>query len=353
MTVYCAVDFHARQQTISYCDTADGEIHRRELHHQQDDVRGFYAQFQGEVIVGLEASGYSAWFEEMLEELQHTVWLGDPAEIRRKAPRRQKNDRRDADLILDLMLKGDFPKLHRFSAESRMVLRQLRYRHKLVKVRTIAKNSLHAISINAGLPMKRGLLTARGTERLQALALPPVLAQQRKEWLELVTVINQRITQVEAALELVAKDDAAVALLRTHPGIGLLTALGLRYTLMPVTRFSTTRKITAYVGLDCMEDTSAGIRRMGSISKAGSRLLRFLLNEAGHTACRKDPDLKRFYQRLVHRRDRPKAKVAVARKLLVRSFIMLRDQIDYAEFLRRGVAARSARKTHRPPMPGL
>jgi transposase len=344
MTVYCAVDFHARQQTISYCDTSDGEIHRHELHHQRDDVRGFYARFAGEVIVGLEASGYSAWFEEMLEELQHTVWLGNPAEIRRKAPRRQKNDRRDADLILDLMLKGDFPHLHRFSAESRLVLRQLRYRHKLVKVRTIAKNSLHAMSINAGLPLKRRLLTQRGIERLQALALPPVLAQQRAEWLQLVALINQRIATVEAELAQVAADDQDVALLRTHPGIGLLTALALRYTLMPVSRFSTTRKVTAYIGLDCMEDSSAGIRRLGSISKAGSRLLRFLLNEAGQMACRQDPDLKRFYHRLAHRRDRPKAKVAVARKLLVRSFIMLRDQIDYAEFLRRGVAARSARQ---------
>lgn len=343
MTVYIAVDFHARQQTISYCDTTIGELQQQELDHQRDDVRGFYAQFQGEVIVGLEASGYSAWFEEMLEELHHTVWLGNPAEIRRKAPRRQKNDRRDADLILDLMLKGDFPRLHRFSAESRTVLRQLRYRHKLVKVRTIAKNSLQAISINAGLPLKRGLLTKRGTERLQALALPPVLAQQRAEWLQLIALLNERIEQLEMELEEMANGDESVALLRTHPGIGLLTALALRYTLMPVSRFRTTRKVTAYVGLDCMEASSAGIRRLGSISKAGSRLLRFLLNEAGQTACRKDPQLKRFYQRLLHRRDRPKAKVAVARKLLVRSFIMLRDQIDYAEFVRRGVAARSAR----------
>lgn len=344
MTVYCAVDFHARQQTISYCDTADGEIHRHELHHQRDNVRQFYARFSGEVIVGLEASGYSAWFEEMLEELQHTVWLGNPAEIRRRASRRQKNDRRDADLILDLMLKGDFPRLHRFSAGSRLVLRQLRYRHKLVKVRTIAKNSLHAISINAGLPLKRALLSRRGIERLQALPLPPVLAQQREEWLQLIALIDQRIATVEAGLDKVAATDEAVALLRTHPGIGLLTALALRHTLMPVARFTTTRKVTAYVGLDCMEHSSAGVQRLGSISKAGSRLLRFLLNEAGQTACRQDADLKRFYQRLAHRRDRPKAKVAVARKLLVRSFIMLRDQIDYAEFLRRGVAARSARQ---------
>lgn len=343
MTVYVAVDFHARQQTLSYCDLADGEIQRRELRHQHDDVRGFYKQFTGEVIVALEASGYSAWFEQLLADLGHTVWLGNAAEIRRRASRRQKNDRRDADLMLDLMLKGDFPQLHRFSEESRLVLRQLRYRHKLVKLRTIAKNSLHAIGINAGLPLKRRLLTQKGIRQLQALQLSPVLAAQRDEWLQLVALLNERIATVETALQELADNDNAVGLLQTHPGIGLLSGLALRYTLMPVSRFPTTRKVTAYVGLDCMEDQSAERRRLGSISKAGSRLLRFLLNEAGQVACRKDPDLKRFYQRLVQRRNRPKAKVAVARKLLVRSFIMLRDQIDYAEFVRRGVAARAAR----------
>ena len=346
MTVYVAVDFHARQQTISYCDLADGEIHRLELRHQRDDVRAFYASLSGAVIVGFEASGYSAWFEQLLAELGHPYWLGNPAEIRRKAPRRQKNDRRDADHMLDLMLKGDFPRLHTFSNESRLVLRQLRYRHKLVKIRTIAKNSLQAIGINAGLPLKRQLLTEKGIRQLQALPLSPVLAQQREEWLQLIAFVNQRIAKVEAALQLIADKDAAVGLLQTHPGIGLLTSLALRYTLMPVSRFSTTRQVTAYAGLDCLEDQSSERRRMGSISKAGSRLLRYLLNEAGQTACRKDPELKRFYQRLLQRRERPKAKVAVARKLLVRSFIMLREQIDYAEFVRRGVAARVARQPH-------
>jgi transposase len=353
MTVYVAVDFHAREQTISYCNLADGEIHRSKLRHQHDDVRKFFEQFTGEVIVAFEASGYSAWFEQMLGELGHTVWLGNAAEIRRKAPRRQKNDRRDADLMLDLLLKGDFPRVHSFSAESRTVLRQLRYRHKLVKVRTIAKNSLHAIGINAGLPLRGRLLTQAGLEQLQALPLAPVLRQQRDEWLALIKLLNKQIGTVEESLQQRAKADTAVELLRTHPGIGLLTALALRYTLEPVERFTTTRRVTGYVGFDCVEDQSAERRRLGSISKQGSRLLRFLLNEAGQTAARRDPQLKQFYKRLRQRRDKPKAKVAVARKLLVRSFIMLRDQIDYAEFVRRGVAARGARETHSPKVTDL
>ena len=57
MTVYMGVDFHARVQTVCWCDLADGEIQIRELHHQEDDIRGFYAPFRGEVMVGLEAGG--------------------------------------------------------------------------------------------------------------------------------------------------------------------------------------------------------------------------------------------------------------------------------------------------------
>ncbi len=134
-TVYFGVDFHARVQTVAYCDTANGEIHLRELDHRKDDVRAFYAQFSGDVVVGLETSGYSPWFEQMLEELGHTVWLGHAAETRRHANRRQKNDRRDAELILDLLLKGDFPSIHRPTPQSLEILRMLRYRHRMVKMR--------------------------------------------------------------------------------------------------------------------------------------------------------------------------------------------------------------------------
>jgi hypothetical protein len=122
MTIYCGVDFHARVQTVSYCDSTQGEIHTIDLNHQTDDLRSFYSQFKGDVIVGLEASGYSPWFEQMLEGLGHQVWIGDAAEIRRMAKRRQKNDRRDAELILDLLVKGEFPRLHKLSASSQEVL---------------------------------------------------------------------------------------------------------------------------------------------------------------------------------------------------------------------------------------
>ncbi len=80
--IYIGVDFHARQQTICYLTTAGGELRFHQLQHQDKAaVRAFYAQFSGAVIVGLEASGYSPWFERLLEELGCTVWLGHATEI--------------------------------------------------------------------------------------------------------------------------------------------------------------------------------------------------------------------------------------------------------------------------------
>ncbi|MCA1604866.1 MAG: IS110 family transposase, partial [Acidobacteria bacterium] len=317
-------------------DTSDGEIKRCELHHQKDDVRSFYRQFRGEVIVGVEASGYTSWFEEMIEDLGHNLLVGDAAEIRRLARRRQKNDRRDAELMLDLLMHDEFPRLFRYSAASREVLRQLRFRHKLVKMRTMVLNSLHALSIGAGLSLQAKLATQQGRARLQQLRLSPALTQQRDEWLAITDELSTKILAVERWLKAQAKGDEQVQRVQTHAGVGLLTSLCLVHTLGDVTRFASTRKVTAYAGLDVTEHSSGERKVYGSISKAGSRLLRYLLVEAGQTAVKSDDDLRSFYNQVMKRRGKAKAKVAVARKLLVRLFIMLRDEIDYAEFLRRG-----------------
>src|SRR5215467_3833463 len=351
-TIYIGVDFHARQQTICYLTTETGELVSCELKHSdKTGVSAFYAQFQGRVIVGLEASGYSPWFERLLEQLGCEVWLGHATEIRRRARWRQKNDRRDAELILELMLHDEFPRLHRPAAQSREVLRMLRYRQKLTKLRTMSKNSLQAIALQAGLAKGKQLFTSAGQQEFRTAALSPALHWQREHWFQLLQPLNQQALETMVWFKAQSKDDPGVTRLRTHPGLGLLTALCLVHTLQPVSRFRNTRKVAAYAGFDPVERSSAERQRFLGISKAGSRLLRYLLVEAAQTAVRYDEDLQRFYKRLAQRRGRPKAKVAAARKLLIRAYIMLREEIDYAEFRRRAVAARLARTGQRPNVP--
>jgi transposase len=338
-------------QTIAYCDSANGEIQLAQLDHRKDDVREFYSKLTGQVIVGIEAGGYSSWFEAMLEELGHTVWTGHATEIRRRANWRQKNDRRDAELILEIMLKGDFPRVHRHSRESVEALRMLRYRARLVKMRTMISNNLQAIAISSGLLERSRMLSRAGQQRLKNARLTPAIKHQSDDLITLLVPLNERIARVEKWLNEQASIDDRVKLLMTHPGVGVLTALGVVHTLEPFNRFSRQRAVVAYVGLEPMERSSAERKRYIGISKAGSRLLRFLLGEAAHTAVRFDPELKQFYERVGKRRGKAKATVAVARKLLIRCWIMLRNNIDYAEFRSRGVEARLARHISRPSVP--
>jgi transposase len=332
--------------------TETGELVITELKHtDKAQVRAFYQQFQGPVVVGLEASGYSPWFEALLEQLGCEVWVGHATEIRRRARWRQKNDRRDAELIWDLMIHDEFPRLHRPAFASREVLRMLRYRQKLTQLRTMAKNSLQAIALQAGLAKGPQLFTRAGQEQFRTIPLSPVLHWQREHWFELLQPLNQQLLETMVWFKAQSKEDICVRRLRTHPGLGLLTAVCVVHTLQPVSRFPNARKVAAYAGFDPVERSSAQRQRFLGISKAGSRLLRYLLVEAAHTAVRYDEDLKRFYKRLAQRRGRPKAKVAAARKLLIRAYIMLRDEIDYAEFRRRAVAARLARNRQRPNVP--
>jgi transposase len=144
------------------------------------------------------------------------------------------------------------------------------------------------------------------------------MGRQRDEWLSLVDELNVRIKSLDSWLDERARRDECVLRLQTHPGIGLLTSLALVHSLEPVTRFDGGRKVVAYVGLEPMEYSSGDKQRFGSISKSGSRLLRYLLVEAAQITVRRDDGLKRFYLRLLHRRGVQKAKVAVARKLLIR-----------------------------------
>ena len=353
-TIYIGVDFHARKQTICYLKTESGELVISELKHQnKEEVRAFYAQFQGRVVVGLEASGYSPWFEAMLEKLGCEVWLGDATEIRRRARWRQKNDRRDAELIWDLMEHNEFPRLHRPAVQSREVLRMLRYRQKLTKLRTMSKNSLQALALQAGLAKGSHLFSKAGIQALLKAEMSPVMQWQCAHWLQLLEPLDQQLGEAISWLQAQSKGDVCITRLRSHPGIGLLTALCLVHTLQPVSRFRNQRKVAAYAGFDPVERSSAERQCFLGISKAGSRVLRYLLVEAAHTAIRYDEDLKRFYKRVAERRGRPKAKVAAARKLLIRAYIMLRDEIDYAEFRRRAVAARLARTSQRPKVPAV
>jgi transposase len=181
-------------------------------------------------------------------------------------------------------------------------------------------------------------------QRFAALPLEGAERAQRQHSLALLESLDQQTRAIEDELERRARRDARVIRVRSHPGVGLLTASAVVHTLEPVTRFDRGRRIAGYAGLDPAEHSSDEAPRFGHISKQGNRLLGFLLIEAAHTAIRDDEDLRRFYFHLLAKKNHSIAIVAVARKLVLRLYRMRREHIDYDQFRRRGRDARRARE---------
>lgn len=335
MTVYIGVDFHPYEQTVAYADDADGEVgYRRFLHSDKQSIKAFYRKCGTEAVIGVEATGCLWWFEKLLFDNGIKLRIGDPRMIRRAALSRHKNDFRDAETILDLLMRDQFPAIVPRSEESREVLDLLHYRQTLVQKRTSIANQVHAFARSKGLSKfrlpgirsRKQVLAAQGTTETESLLLGSRLL--------LFDELTRQIEVTEAKLEERAFNQRAIELLRTHPGIGPITSMALVHTLGDVRRFRRKEEVVSFVGLDPLEKSSGEKRRMGSISKHGSRLVRHLLGQAAQ-ACR-DKKIRKFYSEVSRRRGRPKAKVAAARKLLINCYVMLRDGVAYEEFQRRG-----------------
>jgi transposase len=198
-----------------------------------------------------------------------------------------------------------------------------------VSVRRQIKNQLQHLALNQGVQQKQKLWSKTGRKLLEELPLTGWTARRRADDLQLLDELNRCITELDTAVEQAAALDPIAQLLQTHPGVGPITALAFVLTLGKIERFAHSKKVVSYLGLNPAEHSSGGRQKLGSISKQGNPFLRSLLVEAGQSAARLVPELKRAYQRLKHRKHSGVAKVMVARKLAVRLYWMWRTQQPY------------------------
>jgi transposase len=331
-------DYHPAFQQIAFVDTATGDCGERRLEHREEAEK-FYRDLaaQGmEVRVGMEASGQARWFERLLAELNIELWIGDATEIARKRERKQKTDRQDAQHILHLLLKDDFPQIWVPSWENRDLRQLLWHRHRMVQARTRMMNQLQAVALNEGLRCKKKLWRESGRKQLEAFRLAPWASRRREDLLKLLDGLNPTIAELTQAIEQEVEKCPAAQRLRTHPGVGPLTALAFVLIIGQADRFQCGKQIASYLGLVPLEDSSGTRRRLGHITKQGNSLLRFLLVEAAQVTARSLPEWRSQYVHLTMRRGRKIAKVAMARKLAVRLYWMMRKEWDYEQLKKFG-----------------
>jgi transposase len=335
MTKIIGCDFHPRFQQIAFVEQETGEFGEHRLSHP-DEAKQFYGSLVGQgARIGVEATGNYRWFLRLMQELGHEVLVGDATAIRASNPRNQKTDKRDARHILRLLVEDRFPAVWQPPAENEEQRQLLLHRCRLVRMRTRIKNQLDSMAKNEGVLSPR-VWAAKRREQIAALPLAGWYARRRSDLLDLLEELNQRIEPLDEAVRAAAEACSEARLLMTHPGVGPVVSLAYVLTIGDWRRFPRGKQVGSYLGLIPAEESSGSKRRLGKVSKQGNTLVRWLLVEAAATAQRYDASWHRQYVRLSMTKHHGVAKVAIAHKLAVRLYWMLRCGEDYGKVMERG-----------------
>ena len=211
----------------------------------------------------------------------------------------------------------------------------------LVRLHTRVTNQLEGMAKNEGLLVPGGW-SGKRRKGIEALSLPGWYGERRKDLLGLLDRLEERIAPLDKAVSQAAAENAEACLLMTHPGVGPVVSLAYVLTIGNWQRFQRGKQVGSYFGLIPAEESSGDKRRLGHISKQGNTLVRWLLVEAASTAQRYDPSWHRQYLRLSMTKHHGVAKVAIAHKLAVRLYWMLRSGEDYQHVRERGSTARQS-----------
>jgi transposase len=323
--LHVGLDLHKKYSTVVVMDD-DGNVQLEETLYHDDRPRliEFFSKLAGKAVVTVEATRDWYWLYELLEELGVTVKLANARKVRLIAESWLKSDKVDPRSLAQLERTGFLPEAYISPRPVRDNREYLRYRLTLVRLRTGLKNKVHALLDKLGIKHPfADLFCPAGRRFLSQLALRPAYQEELTNYLALIEDLERRIVAATKEIQRQLKPDPRAKLLMTIPAIGHLTAYLLLNEIGDIKRFPTPGKLCAYGGIVPIVRQSADHRWQGHITKEGNRYIRWALTESACLAPSKDYVLGSFHRRLKARRGNLKARVAVARKLLVAVWYVL------------------------------
>lgn len=355
--MYVGIDQHARHLTICGRDEQGDMVLRRQVSTRGSELDSFLdalqeqSEGQGGYVAVVEVCGFNGWLIQRLREhgCVRVCLITPPPRLR------QKTDRRDAGKLSELLWSnrnriagGDrlvsISEVYQPTAEEEHDRRLTHMRWRLGREQTRVKNQIKGIlrrhNLQHACPTK-GVFTRAGLEWLTTVALTEMDRVELDMRLEEYRLHARHIRQVDARITERARRDSRVPLLRTVAKIGEYTALALSSHIGPIGRFRHARSLANFFGVTPGCRSSGQTERMGSITKAGHPLVRFLLGQMVLNALRSDPGLRRWYQRIKRRRGCKIARVAVMRRLCEAIWHMLSKQVRYRCVGQTGVPERS------------
>jgi transposase len=344
--LYLGIDQHRKQLTVSLRNEEGDVILRRQVSTEWNRVRKFFedlgqqARDQGGFAAIVEVCGFNDWLLKMLAEYGCArIVLAQPE--RRS---RQKTDRRDAHKLSELLwinrqrlLAGQRVQgVRRIAPPSQQDAenRQLTaFRKRLGELRTKTINKVQHILLRHNLQQEcptKGLQTNRARLWLRALPLDEIDRLELDCLLDQWELFDRQIKQIEERIQQRQRQQPDAAVIASIPGAAAYSSLGLASRVGGIQRFPKPASLANYWGLaPSCRNSGDQTKRVGSISKEGSAMARFLLGQMTTHVLKKDPQMRKWYRRIKIRRGAKIARVAVMRRLATIIWHMLKHRVAY------------------------
>lgn len=342
---YVGVDLHKRFSQIFGLDPDTGEVIEERVENDNSELREFFSQFGDDSKVALEATRSWYWFVDLLQEMELDVVLSNPVQTKAIAYAKVKTDKVDAKMLSHLLRSDLLPLSWIPDREQRRLREKLRMRLKLVRVGTQLKNLVRSVLAKLNIKLKHtDIWKGEGRKELEALDLADPYGKILPQALALIDALTGFIDSWEADVKAEGRGIPECRLLKTAPGIGDISALTILYESGPIDRFPSCKSYSSYAGFAPKVKGSAGKFRVGHLSKQANMYLKWIYVEIANAIVRsgKGP-LWEYYRRIMRKKGKRVAKIALARKISRMVYHMIKSQIDYATFQRIGESRRMRR----------
>jgi transposase len=320
----CGLDVHKESTDATILDANGKIVNQRRMSNNL--VPSYLSDFKIDRI-GMESSNQIVPLYRLLAKKGYAVSVSHPKKTRYIAEAKIKSDRVDSKAIAELVRLDALPSAYIPDPETAILREKIRRRAFLVRERVRLRAKIKSLLTYEGIeaPSDHGLFTEKGVEWLHSIALEPV-----ESYLRVIKPLDNEVKQISKHLKELAEDDEDIKLLMTIPGVGYYTALLVKSEIGDINRFSDGDRLCSYAGLVPSTHASGGTSRHGSITKEGSRWLRWVMVEAAMTHVHKyDTAITKAYHRIAERRGKQVATVAAARKLLLCCYAVLKNRHPY------------------------
>ena len=331
--IHVGVDLHQRFCYMTALDARGKMIQAGAVTNEKPALRRYFRQFRGQAVqAAVEACGFWPAFREVVEPEVKRLVLVHPQRVKAIASAKLKNDRVDSETLAHLLRCDLLPESWKADRETQTRRQQVRLRATLVRQRTRLKNQVHAVLHQQGeRSPATDLFGKRGRLWLAAVKLPEQARESVNACLRMIDHYTEEIQQQNLQLSERAKADERVQWLLTIPGIGEVSAMMVLAEIGDLARFANKEALCSYAGLVPQVRESAGKAARGGITRQGSPWLRWMMVEAAQVATRTSPAARRYYERLLRKKHKHVARVALARKLLTAVYALLKDGVVFEE----------------------